>query len=170
MVETDFTFSCCTHCRSRISSIGIYAWAYTTKLGVHIRSTAVSSIIAAFHIVVDVITIPVSNPMARVTSCCCWSSCCPSCSLGSGEASCSNQIYLVTFMGLAVDTSFNFTKISNITKCFSDISISEIEQCRQKIWRHFSNKMILKLKLSKNRFYKKMLMCKLIFFNKKKVW
>ena len=53
----------------------------------------------------------------------------------------------------------------NLSKCFSDISNAKIAQCCQKIRRHFSNKMILKLKLSKNIFYKK---CgpKLIFLNK----
>ena len=52
----------------------------------------------------------------------------------------------------------------NSSKCFSDISNTKIVQCRQKIRSHFSNKMILKLKLSKNVFCNK---CspKLSFFN-----
>jgi hypothetical protein len=43
-----------------------------------------------------------------------------------------NQIYLVTFMGLTVDTSFIFTKKSNVAKCFFDISNDEMAQWRQK--------------------------------------
>ena len=39
----------------------------------------------------------------------------------------------------------------NWSNCFSDISNTKIAQCRQKIRRHFSNKVILKLKLSKNK-------------------
>ena len=63
-------------------------------------------------------------------------------------------------MGLTVNTSFIFTKESNIVKYFFDIS----NTVSPKIRCHFSNKIILKLKLSKNLFYKK---CgpKLIFFN-----
>ena len=79
----------------------------------------------------------------------------------------SNQIYLVMFMWLTVDTSFISTKKSNIAKCFFDLSNAEIAVL-PKIKHHFSNKIILKLKLSKNVFYKK---CgpKLIFFNEKKI-
>ena len=44
-----------------------------------------------------------------------------------------NQIYLVTFMCLTVDTSFIFTKKkSNVAKCFFDICNAEMAQCRQK--------------------------------------
>ena len=34
------------------------------------------------------------------------------------DAALSNQIYLVTFMCLKVDTSFIFTKKSNVAKCW----------------------------------------------------
>ena len=44
-----------------------------------------------------------------------------------------NQIYLVTFMCLTVDTSFVFTKKSNVAKWFFDIFNAEIAQCRQKL-------------------------------------
>ena len=44
----------------------------------------------------------------------------------------SNQIYLVTFMCLTLDTSFIFTK-KNIAKWFFDISNIEIAQCCQKL-------------------------------------
>ena len=49
----------------------------------------------------------------------------------------SNQIYLVTFMCLTVDTSFIFTKKSIVAKWFFDICKAEMAQCRQKkheIW------------------------------------
>ena len=45
----------------------------------------------------------------------------------------SNQIYLMTFMCLTVDTSFIFTKKSNVANCFFDIFNTEIAQCRQKL-------------------------------------
>ena len=45
-----------------------------------------------------------------------------------------NQIYLVTFMCLKVDTSFIFTKKSNVAKCFFDICNAEMAQCCQKSW------------------------------------
>jgi hypothetical protein len=38
----------------------------------------------------------------------------------------SNQIYLVTFMCLTVNTSFIFTKKSNVAKCFFDICNAEM--------------------------------------------
>ena len=87
-----------------------------------------------------------------------------------GERTASNQIYLVTFTCLTVDTSFIFTKKSNVAKCFFDISnadAAEIAQCCQNLDINFVSS-ILKLKLSKNVFYKK---CgpKLISFNAKKL-
>ena len=39
-----------------------------------------------------------------------------------------NQIYLVTFMCLTVDTSFIFTKRSNVAKMFFDICNTEMAQ------------------------------------------
>jgi hypothetical protein len=42
------------------------------------------------------------------------------------------QIYLVTFMCLTVDTSFIFTKKTNVAKCFFDICNAEMAQWRQK--------------------------------------
>ena len=50
-----------------------------------------------------------------------------------GGSAHNNQIYLVTFMCLTVDTSFIFTKKSNVAKCFFDIFNTEIAQCRQKL-------------------------------------
>ena len=44
-----------------------------------------------------------------------------------------NQIYLVTFMCLTVDTNFIFTKKSSVAKWFVDIFNAEIAQCRQKL-------------------------------------
>ena len=44
-----------------------------------------------------------------------------------------NQIYLVTFMCLTVDTGFIFTKKSNVAKWFFDICNAEIVQCRQNL-------------------------------------
>ena len=44
-----------------------------------------------------------------------------------------NQIYLVTFMCLTVDTSFIFTKKSNVAKWFVDIFNAEIAQFCQKL-------------------------------------
>ena len=44
-----------------------------------------------------------------------------------------HQIYLVTFMCLRVDTSFVFTKKSNVAKLFFDIFNVEIAQCCQKL-------------------------------------
>ena len=43
-----------------------------------------------------------------------------------------NQIYLVTFMCLTVDTSFIFTKKSNVAKWFFDICNAVMAQWRQK--------------------------------------
>ena len=43
-----------------------------------------------------------------------------------------NQIHLVTLRP-TVDTSFIFTKKSNVAKSFFDIFNAEIAQCRQKI-------------------------------------
>jgi hypothetical protein len=70
-------------------------------------------------------------------------------------------------MYLTVDTSFIFTKKSNIAKCVFYISNAEIAVL-PRIRCHFSNKMILKLKLSQIVFYKK---CgpTLIFFNETKI-
>ena len=68
-------------------------------------------------------------------------------------------------MCLTVDTSFIFTKEIKRCKMFFDISNAE-KAVSPKITRHFSNKTLLKLKLSKNVVYKK---CgpKLIYFNEK---
>ena len=79
----------------------------------------------------------------------------------------SNQIYLVTFMCLTIDTSFIFTKNYTLQNVLL-ISLNTKKAVPPKIRRHFSNKMILELKLSKNIFYKK---CgpELIFFNEKKI-
>ena len=40
----------------------------------------------------------------------------------------SNQIYLVSFMCLTFDTTFIFTKKSNVRKCFFDICNAEMAQ------------------------------------------
>ena len=46
----------------------------------------------------------------------------------------SNQIYLVMFMCLTVDTSFMFSKKIKCCKCFFDIGNAEMAQWRQKSW------------------------------------
>ena len=65
-----------------------------------------------------------------------------------------NQIYLVTFMCLTVDTSFTFTKknqtLQNVffyLECWDSTVLPKIRG-------HFNNKIILKLKLSKIYFTK----------------
>ena len=86
-------------------------------------------------------------------------------SLHGGHKLNSNQIFLVTFM-LSVDTSFIFTKKSNVATWFFDVSNAKVVQCCQKLdVILFSNKIILKLKLSKNLFYKIVV----LLFNEKKI-
>ena len=46
----------------------------------------------------------------------------------------SNQIYLVTLRPTQFDTSFIFTKKSNVAKCIFDISNAEMAQWCQKSW------------------------------------
>ena len=57
-----------------------------------------------------------------------------------------NQIRVVTFMCTTFGTTFIFTKTSNVAKWFFDICNAVLT----KIGRHFVNKVIAKLKLSKN--------------------
>ena len=71
----------------------------------------------------------------------------------------SNQIYLVTFMCLTVDTSFIFTKKSNVAKCFFDICNAEMAQWCQKL------DVILVIKLFLNWSYQKMHFTKYVVLN-----
>ena len=45
-----------------------------------------------------------------------------------------NQIYLVMFMCLTVDTRFIFTKNQDIAKCLLDVCNTEMQQRRWKSW------------------------------------